>query len=382
MSGERSCGVIEWLAPEKLVCDGMSFIKPFLTYQRIPRSVKKLVTIMVEKGYSGRGGYGDDSDDDEEDEDEEEDPEDEEEQEEDDDDRSGVYGDGTERLASSVGSIYTNDGSTWPAPTKKAEWWPAKLSLDALSTVNHLVYIFFSSNVHTTGLQDLRPSRVKKTRHKFAEQMFEKIRQMRPAKITIVNSSLAIPNFKHSSNWSDTDTDYREWRDDGSDLESYIRQRWNAWTDLPETAAGSDKPIELEFLGLETYLQGYDWTGEFDEEVIKPWSVPGLADRMRERHRQAELAKWKADEPRRRREAEREYRASMCTICFRSLSSRALMCPVERELAAEAEQEEKYYREREERRERCEREGRAYYSDDDEPSYNCKLLASHMALGG
>lgn len=286
LSGERSCTVIEWLRPEKLVIDGMSMIRPFPTHQRIPRSVKKLVTIITERGWCRREEYGE--------EDEYEDEYDSREEWE----RYDDY-DWPERLPSPIDSIHTGDGSSWPLRVKKAEWWPDELSLDALTSVDHLVYIFFTSSIHSKRFSGLVRSNIHKTKEKFCQQTFEKIRQMRPTTVTIVNSTLFGP---HGASYYDECSDDGTWAYERVEFEDDFRGRW----DVPASSARSDEPINLEFLSLEDYLQKYDWAGEFDEEDIRPWAVSGLADRLREEHRQAELARWKADAPRRRRQALRE----------------------------------------------------------------------------
>lgn len=241
----RSCSLIEWLCPQKVVFEDQSLFQPFPVHQRIPRSVKTLVTIITRKGrqYTSVDIAREPS-------------------------RMSSISDTASLWRSEtsvVETIHTGDESFWPKQRAPPATYPLH---PTTAMLNHLVFIIHPSDCIGDAFRpdEVDLSNSSRTVEAFYRKVFQTIRQVRPRKATIVNPQAVI----RSSTWQSGES-----KDDdplpSPETQAPPLRLWDDPENIPTCMGEPSVPIELEVINLVEYLQMYEWTGEFDESRIRPW---------------------------------------------------------------------------------------------------------------
>lgn len=238
----RSCPLIEWFGPKKLVYTDQWLRRPFPIHQRVPRSVNKLVTVVSELSSSCWQSVNEPSR------------------------MSSVSEDGGDWLseASDLSSIRTGDNLYWP----KWSTPPATYAIHpSVGMLDHLVFVFYSRDLHGSMYIGYNSGFDLET---FYDNIFQTIRQVRPRKVTIVNPHSVVDALRPRASTSGHSEDLTAVHT-RSEPDCCSPALWDDPSNIPRCMADPSTPIELEVLGLAEYLQKYDWFGEFDETMVQPW---------------------------------------------------------------------------------------------------------------
>lgn len=235
----ESCPVVDLLNPVKLVFTETRFAQPLPLYQRVPRSVTTLVSVMTCFGYSYFFPM--------------EDPD----------------------------PRYERDSEVYRDRSQYLD----VIGLDSLTAVQHMVYIFKPRDCLSaleTDEDDLLVAI-----GDFCTWLVETARHMRPKKVTVVNTACV-------------DLCYDETEAAEDRLDKMIERAWETLDPKSPKPAVPRPPVALELLSMEEYLEQCDWSSDFDRDEVVSWLDQDvrarlIATREEELHRRrmyAEEIEW------------------------------------------------------------------------------------------